>query len=45
MKNLLWDLFKKTGDYKYYLFFKELEKDSSYENRKNRGNNNKWCKF
>lgn len=41
MKNLLWDLFKKTGDFKYYLFFKELEKDITYENRKSDGHSNR----
>lgn len=41
MKNLIWKLFEKTGDYKYYLFFKELEKENLYENRKSKRNSNK----
>jgi len=42
MKDLLWDLFKKTGDYKYYLFFKEVE-NNVHENRKSNRYRNKWC--
>ena len=41
MKDILWDLFKQTGEYKYYVFFKQLESGNIYENRKSRGNNNK----
>lgn len=29
MKELLWDLFKKTGKIDYYLKYKELEKDKN----------------
>ena len=27
MNDILWKLFKNTGDLKYYLFMKEIEKD------------------
>lgn len=27
MKDIIWDLFKKTGDYKYYLLYKSIEKE------------------
>lgn len=27
MKNVIWELFKKTGDYKYYLLYKSMEKE------------------
>ena len=36
MEKLLWELFKKTGDIKYYLLIKELG-SVNYENNKNRG--------
>ena len=44
MEELLWKLFKKTGDIKYYLMIKELGcvKD---ENNKNRSNNNRRTKL
>lgn len=38
MKKVLWDLFKKTGNFKYYIFFKELEREEGNENRKSKGN-------
>ncbi len=41
MNDLLWNLFKTTGDMKYYLFLKKLESCKSYENRESFGNNNK----
>lgn len=27
MKNIVWELFKKTGEYKYYLLYKSMEKE------------------
>ena len=33
-KELLWDLFKKTGKIEYYMKYKELDKDGS-NSRKN----------
>lgn len=27
MKEIIWDLFKKTGNYKYYLLYKSVEKE------------------
>ena len=40
MKDLVWEIFKKTGDIKYYLLAKRLEGDiDAY--KKTRGNNNK----
>ena len=32
MKDLLWDLFKKTGKIEYYLKYKELKEDSNGSN-------------
>lgn len=40
MKRLVWEIFKKTGDIKYYLLAKSLE-DEENENEKIRGNSNK----
>ena len=37
MKEILWNLFKKTGRVNYYLLGKELEKSEEDENRKNKG--------
>ena len=34
MKNLLWELFKKTGKIEYYLKMKEVEKNERSKNRK-----------
>ena len=33
-KELLWDLFKKTGKIEYYLQYKELDKDGSNSGEK-----------
>ncbi len=41
MRDILWNLFKKTGNFKYYLFFKKLEKDTEDENRKSNRNSNR----
>ena len=38
MESLLWNLFKKTGDVKYYLMYNELRGN---DERNNRGNNTK----
>ena len=35
MKNLLWELFKKTGKIEYYLKMKEVEKNERSKNRTN----------
>ena len=40
MEKILWELFKKTGDIKYYLMIKELGSVKD-ENNKNRRNCNK----
>ena len=40
MEKILWELFKKTGDIKYYLLIKELGSVNN-ENDKNRGNNSR----
>lgn len=40
MENLVWELFKKTGDIKYYLLSKKLKGDNN-ANKENRGNSNK----
>lgn len=34
MENILWNLFKKTGDVKYYLFVKNLESKCGKNDRK-----------
>jgi len=39
---LVWDLFKKTGDIKYYLMAKQIEGEKYATNKKSRGNSNKW---
>lgn len=31
--DIIWELFKKTGNYKYYLLYKEMEKEDSNEDR------------
>ena len=43
MKNALWNLFKKTGDLRYYMFLKEMEEveNNYYENRKSNRNSYK----
>lgn len=35
MKELLWDLFKKTGKIEYYLKYKEVTNNERNNNRKN----------
>ncbi len=38
MNNKIWDLFKKTGDIKYYMLYKEmesLEKDEQSKSERN----------
>lgn len=41
MKKVLWNLFKNTGNFKYYMFLKELEKEENNEDRKDKGNSSK----
>lgn len=41
MKKTLWDLFKETGDLRYYIFLKELEGSELGENRKSNRNSSK----
>lgn len=39
MDNIIWDLFKKTGDVKYYILLQNMKKRSDeFEDRGNRGN-------
>lgn len=38
MDKCLWELFKTTGDLRYYILLKELEQDD--ENRESKRNNN-----
>ena len=38
MDKLLWEIFKKTGNIKYFLLFKKLEGEED-ETKKSRGNN------
>lgn len=40
MKDIIWKLFKETGEVKYFLLFKQLEEVED-ENRKNKGNSNR----
>lgn len=40
MEELVWEIFKKTGDIRYYLLTKNLEGDIN-ANKKSRGNSNK----
>ena len=35
MKNLLWNLFRKTGKIEYYIKMKEVEKNERSKNNKN----------
>lgn len=42
MEKLLWDLFKETGDIKYFNLLGRLERSRNYGNNKNRRNSNKW---
>ena len=39
MKEKIWNLFKLTGDIKYYLMYKEMESLEDYEQDKCEGNN------
>ncbi len=40
MDNVVWELFKETGDIKYYLLLKNMNQRSDEdENRRSRGNN------
>ena len=32
MKNILWDLFKETGDIKYFNLLSRIERSKRYEN-------------
>ena len=41
-KEILWNLFKKTGDIKYYNLMKQIKKKWLNDNRKFWRNNNKW---
>ena len=43
MDKILWDLFKKTGDMKYFLMLKRLNNLEGEKNgvKENRGNSNK----
>lgn len=41
MENLTWNLFKETGDIKYFLMYSKIKEDGKYENRESRRNNNK----
>ena len=40
MKNKIWNLFKLTGDIKYYMMYKEMEILEVNEQNKNKRNNN-----
>ena len=40
-KEVAWELFKKTGDIKYYLMAKKIEGEEDARNQKNRGNSNR----
>ena len=40
MEDLVWEIFKKTGDIKYYLLAKRLKGDSNAD-KENRRNSNK----
>ncbi len=41
MEKLLWNLFKETGDIKYFNLLGRIERSKRYGNRKNRGNRNR----
>ena len=41
MKETIWNLFKITGDIKYYTMFKEMEKENNNASSKDKRNNNK----
>lgn len=38
MQKILWDLFKQTGNIKYFNLLGKIERSNSYESRKNRRN-------
>lgn len=40
MENKIWDLFKLTGNIKYYMMYKEMEKEKEDEPNQNKRNNN-----
>ena len=39
MDNNIWEIFKSTGDIRYYLLLKEMESSVKDENRKSERNN------
>lgn len=41
MEKLLWDLFKTTGNIKYFNLLGKIERSNKYVNRKNRRNYNR----
>jgi len=41
MEKLLWDLFKKTGDIKYFNLLGKIERSRRYGNHKNRRNSSR----
>lgn len=41
MKETIWNLFKITGDIKYYMMFKEMEKENNNASSKDKRNNSK----
>lgn len=41
MEKLLWDLFKETGDIKYFNLLSKMERSRSYGNSKNRGSSSR----
>ncbi len=40
MKEILWYLFRNTGELKYFIFLKELENNNKDEDRKSKRNSN-----
>ncbi len=40
MQNKIWNLFKLTGDIKYYMMYKEMENLEVDETREDKGNSN-----
>lgn len=41
MENKIWNLFKLTGDIKYYMLYKEMEIISKSANNQDKGNSDK----
>lgn len=41
MEKLLWELFKETGNIKYFNLLGRIERSRKYGNHKNRGNRNR----